>query len=113
MNFKTIIIFGLIILLLIASVVILIYVIKNLKKQNKEYKENIEKQKHNIEVLLQYAEDVASIKEDKEKINTLIERAKNDEEISDIVNIIVDINNSKLQKSATSKNRTSAKTSKK
>lgn len=86
------------ILILICLILLLITVtffklLKNEKKKNKELKKQIESQQSNLKALCEYTEKISELQKNKSKIDTQIERAKNEKELLDIVNSIVATNN--------------------
>ena len=90
---------GIIILILVIVLYFTALVCKQLQAENFQLKEKTEAQQKTIADLLRYAEEVASISQDKGKVQEKIENAKTDEELVAIANAIVDTNNS-LRKQA-------------
>lgn len=92
------------ILVLIAVIVTLagiVYVqgqnLKKRKQENQDLKKQIEQLKKNVAFLVRHAQEMAQIEKEKEKIFQRIEEARTDEEIADIVSIIIDSNNQRVQ----------------
>lgn len=73
---------------------------KQTRKENAELKEEVERQKRNVNALIVHAKELAKIVDDKEKTDQKIQGAKTDEEINQIIAGIVAINNNKLQNPA-------------
>lgn len=74
--------------------------IKSLHKKNQEIKHlegEIQKQKENMAYLVKHAQEIAEIEKDQDKVQEEIQNAKSDEEVADIINAIININNSKLR----------------
>ena len=74
--------------------------IKTFQKKTQEIKHlegEVQKQKENMAYLVKHAEEIAEIKKDQDKIQEEIQNAKSDEEVADIINAIININNSKLR----------------
>ena len=67
---------------------------KKLKRADEE-KKQLQK---NISYLVHHAEELASIRLEKEKTDKKIEEAKTDEEVADIVNSIINGNNDRVRK---------------
>ena len=93
-----------IILVLIAVVAMLagiVYVTvksnKKLKNENKQLSGKIEQLNTNIAYLVKHSQELAQIHKEKEKTFERIEEARTDEEIADIVSIIVNANNQRVQ----------------
>ena len=71
--------------------------IKNQKKENQNLKKQNSQLKQNIAYLVKHAQEIAQIEKEKEKTFHRIEEARSDEEISEIVNVIVALNNDRVQ----------------
>ena len=74
--------------------------IKTLQKKAQEIKAlegELAKQKQNMAYLVKHAEEIAKIEQDQDKVQEEIQNAKSDEEVADIINAIININNSKLR----------------
>jgi septal ring factor EnvC (AmiA/AmiB activator) len=74
--------------------------IKTLQKKTQEIKHlegEVQKQKENMAYLVKHAEEIAEIEKDQDKVQEEIQNAKSDEEVADIINAIININNSKLR----------------
>ena len=74
--------------------------IKTQKKNQDEIKRleaELTKQKQNMAYLVQHAEEIAEIESDQSKVQEEIHNAKTDEEVADIINAIINVNNSKLR----------------
>ena len=95
----TILILSAIIFILVLVIYFTGHICKQLQAENFELKEKAEKQQKTIADLLRYAEEVASISQDKGTVQEKIENAKTDEELVAIANAIIDTNNS-LRKQA-------------
>lgn len=97
---KAMLVMSIVILVLLLAVFILGVALKSARKQKKELSDTVEKQKSNINSLVQYASKISEIKNGKSDTEKKIQEAKSDEEISDIVAGIVSVNNSRVQKPA-------------
>jgi Tfp pilus assembly protein PilO len=74
--------------------------IKTLQKKNQEIrhlKGEVQKQKENMAYLVKHVQELAEIKKDQDKLQEEIQNAKSDDEVADIINAIININNSKLR----------------
>ena len=74
--------------------------IKTFQKKTQEIKHlegEVQKQKENMAYLVKHAQELAEIEKDQDKIQEEIQNAKSDEEVADIINAIININNSKLR----------------
>ena len=74
--------------------------IKTLQKKTQEIKHlegEVQKQKENMAYLVKHAEEIAEIEKDQDKVQEEIQNAKSVEEVADIINAIININNSKLR----------------
>lgn len=88
-------------LVIIALLVIIIAVTKialKTKVANSQLKSELKKQKENTVYLAQHAEELAQIQTDSQQTENQINGAKSDEEVLNIINSIVDANNSRLRK---------------
>lgn len=85
----------------IATLVGIVYVTvksnKKLKNENKQLSGKIEQLNTNIAYLVKHSQELAQIHKEKEKTFERIEEARTDEEIADIVSIIVNANNQRVQ----------------
>lgn len=72
---------------------------KQTRKENAELKEEVERQKRNVNALVLHAKELAKIVGDKEKTDHKIQGATN-EELTQIIADIINTNNSKLQNPA-------------
>ena len=75
--------------------------IKSLRKKDQEIKHlegEVQKQKQNMAYLVKHGQEIADIEKEQDKIQEEIKNAKSDEEVADIINAIININNSKLRK---------------
>ena len=70
---------------------------KKLKNENKQLSGKIEQLNTNIAYLVKHSQELAQIHKEKEKTFERIEEARTDEEIADIVSIIVNANNQRVQ----------------
>ncbi|MDY3723483.1 MAG: hypothetical protein SOZ96_12975 [Treponema sp.] len=93
-----------IILVLIAIIATLAGVIsitvkknKKLKTENKQLSDKIGQLNTNIAFLVKHSQELAQIHKEKEKTFERIEEARTDEEIADIVSIIINSNNQRVQ----------------
>lgn len=64
----------------------------------KQLKEELAKQKRNTAYLATHAKEMAKIEADSREIERNIKEAKNEEEIADIINTIIDSNNERVAK---------------
>lgn len=74
--------------------------IKSLRKKDQEIKHlegEVQKQKQNMAYLVKHGQEIADIEKEQNKIQEEIQNAKSDEEVADIINAIININNSKLR----------------
>lgn len=74
--------------------------IKTFQKKTQEIKHlegEVQKQKENMAYLVKHAQELAEIEKDQDKIQEEIQNAKSDQEVADIINAIININNSKLR----------------
>lgn len=72
--------------------------LKAARQEKKEAEEQIQKQNTTIAELLRHAEEISLITQDKGKIENEIKKAKTDEELAAIANVIISVNNSRLRK---------------
>ena len=91
---------GIIILILVIVLYFTALVCKQLQAENFQLKEKTEAQQKTIANLLRYAEEVASISQDKGTVQEKIENAKTDEELVNIANAIIDANNASMHQQA-------------
>lgn len=91
----------------IGILVVLLFAIakicKGLQEENTKLKDENLKQKNTIVEMYRHAEEVAQIQQDKSEINQKINEAKTDEEITEIINSIINLNNGKLRNKAKGK----------
>lgn len=74
--------------------------IKRLKAKADEIKlleAELQKQKQNMANLVKHGQEIAQIEKDQDKVQEEIRNAKSDEEVADIINAVININNSKLR----------------
>lgn len=90
----TILILSAIIFILVLVIYFTGHICKQLQAENFELKDKAEAQQKTIADLLRYAEEVASISQDKGTVQEKIANAKTDEELVAIANAIIDTNNS-------------------
>ena len=86
--------------LLVITVFVVYVSIKTLRDKNEEVKHlkgELQHQKGNMAYLVQHAQEIAAIEADEDKVQEEIRNAKSDEEVADIINAIININNSKLR----------------
>ena len=69
----------------------------SLQKENEKLQNELKDCKSNICYLMKHIQEMAKIKSEESQIDDLIDKAKTDEEIFDLVNTIISVNNSKLQ----------------
>ena len=85
-----------IIFCLIAALIITISVLKKQVSENKKLKEESKVQQQNIIYLYKHAQEISEITSEANKLEGKINNAKTDEEIIDIINSVINNNNSKL-----------------
>jgi uncharacterized protein YoxC len=97
-------------LVCIALAVMLIFVAyaetKALKAKTEEIKHlegEVQNQKENMAYLVKHAKELAQIEEDQDKVQEEIRNAKSDEEVADIINAIININNTRVRDKAEAK----------
>lgn len=89
--------------LLVILIAVVYVAIKDRKRTQDEIKRlegEVVKQKQNLAYLVQHSQEIAKIANDKDKVQEEIQNAKSDEEVADIINAIININNSKLRDKA-------------
>ena len=86
-----------VVLVLVTVLAFVIEYAKKVKRDNKELKNEVERQKENIAYLVRHAEELMQIQTDKDKTSEEIRNAKTDEEIADIVNAIIQSNNDRVR----------------
>lgn len=86
-----------VIMLLMVLLIYIANLTKTARQENKELKEEVAAEKERIGYLMRHIEELSKIKQEEKTISNKIEEAKTDEEISDIVSAIINVNNSKLQ----------------
>ena len=87
--------------LLVILVSVAYAAIKSLFKKDQEIKHlegEVQKQKHNMAYLVKHGQEIAQIEKDQDEVQEEIRNAKSDEEVADIINAVININNSKLRK---------------
>lgn len=87
------------ILVIIALLVIIIALAKVCRKAQVDKartEKDLQKQKENTIYLAKHAEELAQIQKDEKQTEAKISEAKSDEEVLNIINTIIDANNSKL-----------------
>lgn len=94
LTFTFIVAFAVVLLLLFVAIK---YIISE-KNKNKKLQEELESQQQNLITLYRHAEEIAEIEKDKSRTDQIIEEAKSDEEILDIINTVVAVNNSRVRK---------------
>lgn len=75
--------------------------IKTQKKNLDEIKRleaELVKQKQNMAYLIKHTEEIAMIEKSEDHVQEEIRNAKSDEEVSDIINAIININNARVRK---------------
>lgn len=92
------------ILILIAVIVMLAAIVQvfhkknvSLKNENKQLSDKVLQLNTNIAYLVKHSQEMAQIEKEKEKTFQRIEESRTDEEIADIVSIIVNSNNQRVQ----------------
>lgn len=93
LTFTFIVAFAVVLLLLFVAIKYII----NEKNKNKKLQEELESQQQNLITLYRHAEEIAEIEKDKSRTDQIIEEAKSDEEILDIINTVVAVNNSRVR----------------
>lgn len=93
---KIYLIFTSIILALISINLILAKVSKNEKRKRIKVEEELQKQKENLLFLFNHSEEIATIKADKNKISQEINNEKTDEEVINIINTVINSNNTRM-----------------
>lgn len=93
LTFTFVVAFAVVLLLLFVAIK---YIISE-KNKNKKLQEELKIQQQNSILLYKHAEEIAEIEKDKNLTDQVIEEAKSDEEILDIINTIVAINNSRVR----------------
>jgi predicted Holliday junction resolvase-like endonuclease len=92
----------LIIIIVIAVLFILLAVavkiISNQVKETKKLKADLDAQQQNLITLYKHAQEIAEIEKNKNRTDQVIEEAKSDEEVIDIINTIININNGRVRK---------------
>ena len=73
------------------------------RKENSELKEEVAKQKRNVNALVDYEKYIVRLLKDKDKIAEEIKEAKTDEEIQNIINSLVGRNNDRVRNNAEGK----------
>lgn len=93
-----------IIMVLIAAIIMLAAIVQafhkknvSLKKENKQLSDKVVQLNTNIAYLVKHSQEMAQIEKEKEKTFQRIEESRTDEEIADIVSIIVNSNNQRVQ----------------
>ena len=87
------------ILVIAVLIVILIGVTKaalNERKEKNQYKTQLESKNKTIAYLYNHSEEISAINAEANKLEGKINNAKTDEEIADIINSVINNNNSKL-----------------
>lgn len=95
MNITVTLLIGFVILVFFLIIAIK-YLVKD-KKEIKKLQEDLAAQQQNIIMLYKHAEEIAEIEKDKNHTDRVIEEAKSDEEILDVINTIVSINNNRVR----------------
>ena len=70
---------------------------KQLKTKNEQLSDKVLQLNKNIAYLVKHSQELAQIQKDKEKTFQRIEESRTDEEIADIVSVIVNTNNQRVQ----------------
>ena len=84
-------------IMLIAAVYAAIKIAKTKSEEIKHLEGEVKKQKENMAYLVRHAHEIAEIEKDQDKVQEEIQNAKSDEEVADIINAIINVNNSKLR----------------
>ena len=95
--FTVALITGLVILFLVFVCVFLIKKNKKQKQEIKELNEKISRLQFNIKYLVHHLDGMAKIKNEADAISDKLNKAKTDEEISNIVDVIIATNNNRVQ----------------
>lgn len=102
-------VFVIIIAVLVMAIVVLSAILKRAKTKLSASLETNLSQKKNLEELVSNTKEINKNKASKAKIEKEIKEAKTDEEVKTIINSIVDGNNERVQKSASSKSSSASK----
>ncbi|MBP5793796.1 MAG: hypothetical protein J6W46_09180 [Spirochaetaceae bacterium] len=85
-------------IILIGAVYVAIKRLKVKADEIKRLEAELQKQKHNMAYLVKHGQEIAQIEKDQDEVQEEIRNAKSDEEVADIINAVININNSKLRK---------------
>ena len=96
-TFTIILVLILIVTTLVGIIHVTIRINKQLKAKNNHLSGKIEQLNANIAYLVKHSDELAQIRRKKEKTFESIEEAKTNEEIADIVSVIIDSNNQRVQ----------------
>ena len=81
-----------------------IYAAVKVQKRNrdeiKRLAAELTKQKQNMAYLVKHTQEIVKITQDQDEVQEEIRNAQSDEEVADIINAIININNSKLRNKA-------------
>lgn len=83
---------------LVEALIITISSLNKTKRKNEELEEELKKQNKNSEYICQHEEENKKIEQDRRETESRINEAKSDEEVFDVINSIVNSNNSRVQK---------------
>lgn len=95
---STILILILIIIVLLLVIIVTAKICRKLQEDKSKLEIELSRQKSNAVYLVKHAEELAQIQKDEKVIENKIDGAKSDEEILNIINTIIDANNSRLCK---------------
>ena len=95
---KILIIEAVIIAILVLVLIIVAKMFRSLQEEKTRLEVELSKQKSNVVYLYRNAQEIAKIAKDEKKVSEEIQNAKTDEEIFDVVNTILNVNNSRVCK---------------
>ena len=85
---------------LFGAVIILAGTVRKKSSRIKELSESVKRQNRSIGVLLKHSSELAETRRSKDGLMKKIQEAKSDEEVSDIVGGIIELNNGRLRDSS-------------
>lgn len=95
---KILIIEAVIIAVLVLVLIIIAKMFRSLQEEKTRLEVEFSKQKANVVYLYRNAQEIAKIAKDEKKVSEEIQNAKTDEEIYNVINTILDVNNSRVRK---------------
>ncbi len=102
MNTFTIVLTIAVVFLIMASVIYSLFQkLKEHKNVIKDLEKELEKAQKNVVYLVNHAEELQQIKINEQELENQLGEAQDDEEVYNIVNVIIDANNSIVQKHKT------------